>query len=90
MRRLMIVPFALLLLTIIGFVLGFVAQASFFLVISPLCLAPLFLLTLGFALGKASHDYQFFVPKATAQPIVQQRRTRAASYDVGSGEIRGS
>lgn len=91
MRRLFIVPVGLLVLLVIGFIIGFAGQAPFITLLSVICAAPMFLLATGFAIGKASHNYTFFVPKA-AQPVIQQQRARrpAATYEVNSGEYRGN
>ena len=94
MRRLFVVPIGLLVLLVVGFIIGFAGQAPFFLVLSTLCFTPLFLLASGFAFGKASNRYVFFVPKETpSQPQqMQQRRQRIQTYgvDANAGDLRGS
>jgi uncharacterized membrane protein YbaN (DUF454 family) len=91
MRRLFVVPVGLLVLLILAFVIGFAGQAPFFLVLSTLCFTPLFLLALGFAFGKASNRYQFFVPKEVMQQQPVQRRQRlATNYEAQSGDLRGN
>ena len=91
MRRLFIVPIGLFVLLIVGFVIGFAGQAPFFLVLSGLCFMPLFLLALGFAFGKASNRYTFFVPKEVVQQQpVQRNRRLATNYDPQVGDLRGS
>lgn len=91
MRRLFVVPIGLFVILIIGFVIGFAGQAPFFLVLSGLCFMPLFLLALGFASGKASNRYTFFVPKEVVQQQPVQRRQRLTNnYEVQQGDLRGS
>jgi len=94
MRRLLVVPVGLLVIALVGFILGFAAQLPFFTFISILCALPLFLLSLGFAFGKASNAYRFFVPKELPlqQQQPQQRRQRLQTYSVGesSGDLRGN
>jgi hypothetical protein len=91
MRKLLLVPMGLLGFLSVGFVVGVGAQLPFLMIFSLMCLTPLFLVTLGFAFGKASNQYRFLVPK-DAQPVIQQQRARrpAATYDVGAGDIRGN
>ena len=91
MRRLFVVPIGLLVILLIGFIIGFAGQAPFFLVLSGLCFMPLFLLALGFAFGKASNRYTFFVPKEVVQQQpVQRNRRLATNYDVQTGDLRGN
>lgn len=96
MKRYFVIPVGLLVITVIGFILGTAAQLPFVLVLSVLCAAPMALLSMGFAFGKASQSYSFFVPKdAPAQEIQyapQQRRRQSAAgtYPVNSGDLRGS
>ena len=91
MRRLFVVPVGLLVLLIIGFIIGFAGQAPFFLVLSTLCFMPLFLLASGFAFGKASNRYTFFVPKETLQQQPANRKQRlATNYEINPGELRGN
>jgi len=91
MRRLFVVPIGLLVILLIGFIIGFAGQAPFFLVLSGLCFMPLFLLALGFAFGKASNRYTFFVPKEVVQQQpVQRNRRLATNYDPQVGDLRGS
>ena len=91
MRRLFVVPIGLFVVLLIGFIIGFAGQAPFFLVLSGLCFMPLFLLALGFASGKASNRYTFFVPKEVVQQQpVQRNRRLATNYDPQIGDLRGS
>jgi len=91
MRRLFVVPIGLFVVLLIGFIIGFAGQAPFFLVLSLLCFMPLFLLALGFAFGKASNRYTFFVPKEVVQQQpVQRNRRLATNYDPQIGDLRGS
>ena len=91
MRRLFVVPIGLFVILLIGFIIGFAGQAPFFLVLSALCFMPLFLLALGFAFGKASNRYTFFVPKEVVQQQpVQRNRRLATNYDPQIGDLRGS
>jgi len=91
MRRLFVVPIGLFVILLIGFIIGFAGQAPFFLVLSLLCFMPLFLLALGFAFGKASNRYTFFVPKEVVQQQpVQRNRRLTTNYEVQSGDLRGS
>jgi hypothetical protein len=93
MRRLLVVPTVLIVAIVVGFVLGFGGQLPFFSILSVLCLTPMFLVTLGFAFGKVSNEYQFFVPKGAATQTVQRRgikRPTADAYDVGLGDLRGN
>ena len=91
MRRLFVVPIGLFVILLIGFIIGFAGQAPFFLVLSALCFMPLFLLALGFAFGKASNRFSFFVPKEAVQLQPTQRNRRlATNYEVQSGDLRGS
>jgi len=91
MRRLFVVPIGLFVILLIGFIIGFAGQAPFFLVLSLLCFMPLFLLALGFAFGKASNRYTFFVPKEVVQQQPAQRNRRlATNYDAQIGDLRGS
>lgn len=91
MRRLLMIPIGLLVLIVIAFTLGLAAQLPFFMVISVMCLTPLFLVSLGFAFGKASNQYRFLVPK-DSQPVIQQQRARrpAATYEINTGDLRGN
>lgn len=91
MRRLFVIPVVLLVVLLISLVIGFAGQAPFFLLISLLCCMPLFLLALGFAFGKASNRYTFFVPKEGAQQqSIQRSRRPAATYDIPGGDLRGN
>ena len=92
MRRLFVVPIGLFVILLIGFIIGFAGQAPFFLVLSLLCFMPLFLLALGFAFGKASNRYTFFVPKEVVQQqqLSPRNRRLTTNYEVQSGDLRGS
>lgn len=92
MRRLFVIPAGLFILLAVGLLLGFAAQLPFFLVVSLICTGPMFLLGVGYAFGKASNRYTFFVPKETAQlqPQPRSRRPAAATYEVSNGDMRGN
>jgi len=89
MRRLLTIPVILLVVLVLLFVVGIGAQLPFLMVISLMCLTPCFLISLGFAFGKASNQYRFIVPKEGQQVIQNQRARRptASSYPVGNGEV---
>lgn len=91
MRRLFVIPIGLFVILLIGFIIGFAGNAPFFLLLSLGCATPLFLMALGFAFGKASNRYTFFVPKEVVQQQPAQRMRRpAATYDIPGGDLRGS
>ena len=91
MRRLFIVPAGLFVVMLIGFIIGFAGSVPFVLLLSIVCAAPMFLIAFGFAFGKASNRYTFFVPKEVIQQGPSPRvRRPAATYDVGAGDLRGN
>ncbi|MCA0453407.1 MAG: hypothetical protein LCI00_05490 [Chloroflexi bacterium] len=94
MRRIFVVPVGLLVLTIIGFALGTAGQMPFVLVLAMLCAAPMFFISVGFAAGKASNRYNFFVPKEAVQiqqPQPRRRQPAAGSFEINNaGDLRGN
>jgi hypothetical protein len=81
MTRTLVIASVLLLVGMVALlVMGLAGQAPAMLIISLLCVLPLFCMALGAALGRASNEFQV-VRKASRNPTIAQRLGRAAERE---------